>query len=312
MATKIILKKSSVAGNSPSIAQIEQSELAINLVDRKIYTKDNSNNIITLDGAYVGASAPSASSEGDLWYDTANNALKAYDGSAFQYAGYQNLSELEDVTITSIASGEILKWDGNGFVNNTLAEADIQAASNTEADSRAAISVTDAGGDGSLSYNSTSGVITYTGPSATEVRAHLSGGTGVTYNSVSGVIAIGQAVETTSDVTFNDVTMTGELKGPATFTIDPAAHGDDTGTVVIAGNLTVNGTTTSVNSNEVNIGDSIIVLNSDETGAPSQNGGFEVERGTSANVSFVWDEANDYWSLGNEELANVTIDGGSY
>ena len=106
--------------------------------------------------------------------------------------------------------------------------------------------------------------------------------------------------------------MTGELKGPATFTIDPAAHGDDTGTVVIAGNLTVNGTTTSVNSNEVNIGDSIIVLNSDEAGAPSQNGGFEIERGTSANVSFVWDEANDYWSLGNEELANVTIDGGSY
>jgi hypothetical protein len=278
MATKIILKKSSVAGNSPSTAQIDQSELAINLVDRKIYTKDNSNNIITLDGAYVGASAPSAPSEGDLWYDTASNVLKAYDGSAFQYAGYQNLSELEDVTITSIASGEILKWDGNGFVNNTLAEADIQAASNTEADSRAAIS----------------------------------GGTGVTYNSGSGVIAIGQAVETTSDVTFNDVTMTGELKGPATFTIDPAAHGDDTGTVVIAGNLTVNGTTTSVNSNEVNIGDSIIVLNSDETGAPSQNGGFEIERGTATNVSFIWDEANDYWSLGNEELANVTIDGGSY
>ena len=278
MATKIILKKSSVAGNTPSTAQLEQSELAINLVDRKIYTKDNSNNIITLSGAYVGATAPSASSEGDLWYDTANDALKAYDGSAFQYAGYQNLSELEDVTITSIAAGEVLKWDGSEFVNNTLAEADIQAASNTEADARAAIS----------------------------------GGTGVTYNSGTGVVAIGQAVGTTSDVTFNDITMTGELKGPGSFTIDPSGHGDNTGTVVIAGNLTVNGVTTSVNSNEVNIGDSIIVLNSDETGTPSQDGGFEIERGTSSNVSFVWDETNDYWSLGGEELANVTIDGGSY
>jgi len=312
MATKIILKKSSTAGSAPLTSDLEQGEVALNLADRKLYTKDNSNNVIQVGHPYVGASAPSSPAEGDLWYDTTNDALMAYDGTSWQSAGYQNLSELEDVTITSIAAGEILKWDGSGFVNNTLAEADIQAASNTEADARAAISVTDTGGDGSLSYNSTSGVITYTGPNASEVRAHLSGGTGVTYDAVSGVISIGQAVETTSDVTFNDVTMTGELKGPATFTIDPASHGDDTGTVVIAGNLTVNGTTTTVNSNEVNIGDSIIVLNSDETGAPSQNGGFEIERGTSTNVSFIWDETNDYWSLGNEELANVTLDGGSY
>jgi len=48
------------------------------------------------------------------------------------------------------------------------------------ADARAAISVTDAGGDGSLAYNNTTGVITYTGPSASEVRAHFSGGTGIT------------------------------------------------------------------------------------------------------------------------------------
>ena len=310
MATKIILKKSSTVGAIPLSTDLEIGEVALNLADRKLYTKDNSNNVVQVGHPYVGATAPTSPAEGDLWYDSVNDALMAYDGTAWQSAGYQNLSELEDVTITSIAAGEILKWNGSSFVNNTLAEADIQAASNTEADSRAAISVTDAGGDGSLSYNSTSGVITYTGPSAAEVQAHITGGTGVTVT--NGSVAIGQAVETTSDVTFNDVTMTGELKGPATFTIDPAAHGDDTGTVVIAGNLTVNGTTTSVNSNEVNIGDSIIVLNSDETGAPSQNGGFEIERGTATNVSFIWDETSDYWSLGGEELANVTIDGGAY
>ena len=58
----------------------------------------------------------------------------------------------------------------------------------TTARARGAISVTDSGGDGSLSYNSTSGVITYTGPSASEVRAHFSvaTGSGLTYNSTSG------------------------------------------------------------------------------------------------------------------------------
>ena len=47
-------------------------------------------------------------------------------------------------------------------------------------------SATDNGGDGSLSYSN--GVFTYTGPSASEVRAHLSGGTGITYNSSTGEI----------------------------------------------------------------------------------------------------------------------------
>ena len=44
----------------------------------------------------------------------------------------------------------------------------------TDARAQAAISATDAGGDGSLSYDNLTGVITYTGPSATEVRAHFS------------------------------------------------------------------------------------------------------------------------------------------
>ena len=56
-----------------------------------------------------------------------------------------------------------------------------------------------------LTYNSTTGVLTSIGPSASEVRAH-NGGTGVTYNSPTGVIAITQAVETSDDVTFNSVT----------------------------------------------------------------------------------------------------------
>jgi len=38
------------------------------------------------------------------------------------------------------------------------------------------------------------------------------------------------------------------------------------------------------------------LLNRDESGAPTQNAGFEVERGTSANVSFLWDETNDYFT----------------
>jgi hypothetical protein len=76
--------------------------------------------------------------------------------------------------------------------------------------------------------------------------------------------------------------------------------GGATSTVVIPGNLTVSGTTTTINSNEVNIGDAIIKLNADlgASTAPSENAGFEVNRGSAANVSLVWDETADRWDFG--------------
>jgi len=236
----------------------------------------------------------------------------------------------------------------------------------TDARARGAVSATDAGGDGSFSYDSGTGVFTYTGPSATEVRAHLSAGTGLTYT--SGAFAIDSTVATlTGSQTLTNKTLTtpviAEIDSAADITLDAAgdiildADGADVllkdgGTtfgaftqsggelviksgatptsaitmsgadVTIAGNLTVSGTTTTVNSNTVTIGDNILVLNSDEAGTPSQNAGIEVERGTSTNASITWDESTDSWGAGltgaevplvttsgTQTLTNKTIDG---
>ena len=54
----------------------------------------------------------------------------------------------------------------------------------------------------------------------------------------------------TDTVTFANITTAGYLRGPASFVIDPAAFGDDTGTVVIAGNLQVDGLQTTINSTQ--------------------------------------------------------------
>ena len=58
----------------------------------------------------------------------------------------------------------------------------------TDARARGAISVIDAGGDGSLTYDNSTGVLTYTGPSGTDVRGYFSvaTGSGLTYNSTTG------------------------------------------------------------------------------------------------------------------------------
>jgi cytoskeletal protein CcmA (bactofilin family) len=112
------------------------------------------------------------------------------------------------------------------------------------------------------------------------VDAHLSGGTGVTY--ASGTISIGQGVATDDDVSFNDVT--------------------------VSGNLTVSGTTTTVNTEELKVADNIITLNSDYTGgAPSADAGMEVERGDLDNVSVFWDESQDKWRFTNDGSTNFDL-----
>lgn len=77
----------------------------------------------------------------------------------------------------------------------TLDTDDVGEGSNlyyTDTRARAAVSVTDVSGDGSLSYNSSTGVITYTGPSASEVRAHLSAGDGLSF--ASGQFAVSSSI----------------------------------------------------------------------------------------------------------------------
>mgnify|MGYP000621423631 CR=1 FL=1 len=81
----------------------------------------------------------------------------------------------------------------------------------TDVRAQNAITVANAGGDGSLAYSG--GTITYTGPNASDVQSYFSAGTGVSIS--SGTISIGQAVGTSNDVVFNNVTsdLTGDVTG---------------------------------------------------------------------------------------------------
>ena len=82
------------------------------------------------------------------------------------------------------SSSDKLDFAGNSTTD--LSEGSNQYFTNARA--RGSVSVTDSGGDGSLAYNSSTGVITYTGPSASEARAHFSvaSGSGLSYNSGTG------------------------------------------------------------------------------------------------------------------------------
>jgi hypothetical protein len=106
-------------------------------------------------------------------------------------------------------TGETLTFTGGTNITTTVADNEITFDGKTDAATRSLVSATDAGGDGSFAYNNSTGVFTYTGPSAAEVQAHITAGTGVAVS--SGEVSIGQAVATTSNVTLNNVTVDGTL-----------------------------------------------------------------------------------------------------
>ncbi len=74
------------------------------------------------------------------------------------------------------------------------------------------------------------------------------------------------------------------------------------GTLVIKGNLVVEGNTTTVNSIETVFADPFITLNADYVGSASQDVGIEVNRGDDPVVRFLWDETNDRWSFEDKDI----------
>lgn len=172
----------------------------------------------------------------------------------------------------------------DSYINASILTTDVSEGTNlyyttarTDSDAKRAISVSDNGGDGSLTYNSSTGIIAYTGPSATEVRAHFTGGTGVTIT--NGEIAIAQGVSTSDSVEFSGGLFTGD--------------------VVINGDLTVGGGYFIDSQQDLRVKNALIKLadsNSADNvdigvvGRYSQDGGSTIRRS-----GFFRDASNGEW-----------------
>ena len=181
----------------------------------------------------------------------------------------------------------------DSYINSSILTTDVSEGTNlyyttarTDSDAKRAISVTDNGGDGSLTYNSSTGVITYAGPSASEVRAHFSGGTGVTIT--NGSIAIGQSVGTGDSIEFSG--------------------GLFTGNVTIQGDLVVGGGYTIDSQQDLRVKNALIKLADSNTadtvdigvvGRYSTDGGATIRR-----AGFFRDATNGEWYTFNNLIQN--------
>ena len=78
------------------------------------------------------------------------------------------------------------------------------------------------------------------------------------------------------------------------------------GNAIITGNLTVNGTTTTLSTTNSVVADLLIELGNGVTGTPANDAGLVIERGDSANVFIGWDESADAVALGTGTFTGAT------
>jgi len=167
MANRIKLKRSNTGGSAPTTANIEVGEVAMNMADRLLYFRDPSNNILSFTIEDLNNFDTDDLTEGatNLYYtDTRVNA-----------------------NFSSKTTDALTEGTSNLYYTNTRA--------------RNAISVNDAGGFGTLSYDSSTGVITYTGTSTSEVTNSISVTGDLSYNSTTGVISYTESVNSVNGAT---------------------------------------------------------------------------------------------------------------
>ena len=138
---------------------------------------------------------------------------------------------------------------------------------------------------------------------------------GAANNLVSAVESLDDQVATNAEnISNND----GDITALETATSSLASDGNSasfSGNIsaadaVFSGNLTVNGTTTTIDTTNIDVKDSIMNISKGASGGAnaSNDGGFIVERGSSENnVAFIWDEGSDKFTcLSTSATASAT------
>lgn len=285
------------------------------------------------------ALAPSNPVEGQMYWDSSASGKKLYiydaDGAAWADVTGD---------ITSVAAGTGVSVSGGSGGEATISLSHLGLESLTSIGSENADEIfmydTSLGGAAYLSVNSVSGITidsatndlklaSIPNSSLANSSVTVTKGNGLTSTS-GGTMSLGGSVTVTvgegtgisietngvalknhGGLGANTLTMWDDTNGQLTdsvitqdATTSAITISDD---LTVTGDLTVQGSLTSIETTNTAITDNVIVLNKGEAGAgvSSTFSGFEVDRGTESNVSFLWDDVNDRWQVGGKLKLNT-------
>ena len=180
-------------------SSLADSSVISNIANRSIANSKLTNNSMTINGVLfnLGYDRFIDVCDSGTTIPLIKSTLKAVDATGILYDSARGEYSLSAIPNSSIANSTFSVNGVSGSLGTDIT-VDIVDSAEVIALARTSLSVTDAGGDGSLSYASGTGVFTYTGPSASEVRAHISATAPITFT--SGVIAANDATTSSKGI----------------------------------------------------------------------------------------------------------------
>jgi hypothetical protein len=280
----------------------------------------------TIDGTVIGGTTPAAGTFSALGASGTLKAdqIDAYTGSGDITFGSDLIAP--NLTVgTGTLTGDTVSTDtisektnGNGVAVDGVTMQDGNVTANVGTFTTSVITTADINGgaiDGTTIGAATSGAGTFS--TMTTSGAAITGGT-----------IQGTAIDMTGQtLTFDNDALSGDAIDGGTISTFSSTGIDDTaststqltitdsditmgGNAIVTGNLTVNGTLTSVNTTNTEIADNSIVLNNGETaaGVTAGTAGIEIDRGTADNATIQWNETTDAFEFKvGTALADLTV-----
>jgi hypothetical protein len=140
--------------------------------------------------------------------------------------------------------------------------------------------------------------------------AAVSGVTGVSFNDTTGVLTVQTAIENFSDsVTLQPFTTSNLTEGTNLYytdaRVDSRLASGNIGNLIVGGNLTVNGTTTTINSTTLEVDDKNIVIASGTADSASANGaGITVD---TINANIIYTSSTNSWDFNRDIKTNQNV-----
>ena len=275
-ATSFSASAATVTANSASAAS------DFNTLSGSAYTQ------FSASAATVTANSASAATSfsASIFTATANSASAATDFNTLSGSTYTQFSaSAATATANSASAGTSI----------SASNAQIAALS-------ASVASTTGDFSGSIFTQFSASVFTATANSASAATSFSASAATVTANSASAATSFSASLASQTTLSASIATtnngQTDRLGSLESYSSSLKTAIELTGSsVTIQGDLLVRGTTTSVNSTTIELGDNIIELN----GSGATNGGLyvkDVTSPTTATGSLIWDSTNDYWKAG--------------
>jgi hypothetical protein len=241
---------------------------------------------------------------GEISVDTTLNVLRVADAvtlGGFAMVGQNCVQTIANKTYTGTLLSVTGNVTGSYIFGNGSQLSGIDATSIQSGTSN--VKVTTSGGNIAVSVGGTSNVVVWA-----STGAYITG-----VSSVSGNITGGN-LTTAGAITNGNITITGAnivSSGPTLY-IDPNGAGGTDGNVIITGNLTVQGTTTTINSNTVTTNDLVInVANNAATSSAANGGGLGVGPAGAEYASLTFNNSATAWNMSVPLSVTGNITGGN-